>query len=92
MGRLRVGRFQLYIEPRDIWVGVYVAPDAIYACPLPLVVIRWDRHQHDPIECGCELTPNDAPLPRWRCNRVERCRREDGHDGGHRFDTMTTGS
>ena len=53
--RLRFGRVRLYIEPRDIWVGVYVAPDAVYICPLPLVVIRWDRHRHDPIECGCEL-------------------------------------
>lgn len=43
IGRLRIGRVQLYIEPRDIWIGVYVAPNAIYVCPLPLVVIRWDR-------------------------------------------------
>lgn len=59
--RLRLGRLQVYIEPRDIWVGVYVDPKAIYICPLPIVVLRWDRHQHDPIECGCELRPSDMP-------------------------------
>lgn len=43
MGRFTFGRVQLYIEPRDIWVGVYVAPDAVYVCPLPLVVIKLRR-------------------------------------------------
>ena len=41
--RFRFGRLSIYIEPRDIWVGCYVAPDAIYVCPLPLVVFRWTR-------------------------------------------------
>lgn len=44
MRRLNLGRrLQLYIEPRDIWFGAYVAPDAVYVCPVPLVVFRWDR-------------------------------------------------
>mgnify|MGYP003396383010 CR=1 FL=1 len=34
---------RLYIEPRDIWVGVYVAPDAVYVCLLPCVVIKIRR-------------------------------------------------
>lgn len=29
--------------------------------------------------------PSDEPAPRWRCNRTERCFREDGHDGPHGF-------
>lgn len=39
--RLRLGRAQIYIEPRDAWIGVYVDPKAIYVCPLPFVVFRW---------------------------------------------------
>jgi hypothetical protein len=62
--RLRLGRVQFYIEPRDAWVGVYVDPKAAYVCLLPFVVFRWDRHRHDPIECGCELTAGDAPKAR----------------------------
>jgi hypothetical protein len=30
----------VYLEPRDIWVGVYVAEDWVYVCPLPFVVIK----------------------------------------------------
>ncbi len=36
-------RLRLYIEPRDAWIGAYIAPQAIYVCPLPFVVIRWQR-------------------------------------------------
>jgi len=42
--RFKAGRLAVYIEPRDIWVGVYVAHDAVYVCPLPLLVFRWARH------------------------------------------------
>lgn len=41
--RLCFGRLALYIEPRDAWVGVYVAPNSVYVCPLPFVVVRWSR-------------------------------------------------
>jgi len=42
--RLRIGsRLQLYAERRDVWAGFYVAPDAIYVCLLPMLVIRWQR-------------------------------------------------
>lgn len=43
MKRLTLGRVQLYIEPRDAWVGVYVAPDAVYVCPVPFVVVKVAR-------------------------------------------------
>lgn len=36
-------RVRVYLEPRDAWIGAYVAPDAVYVCPLPFVVIRFDR-------------------------------------------------
>lgn len=36
--RVRIGW-----EPRDLWVGVYRGPDAVYICPLPCVVIRVRR-------------------------------------------------
>lgn len=42
------GRVEVYLEPRDIWIGVYVAADAVYICPLPLVVIRISRGERYP--------------------------------------------
>jgi hypothetical protein len=38
-----VKRVRIYLEPRDAWVGVYVAVDAVYVCPLPFLVIRIRR-------------------------------------------------
>lgn len=40
--RVVLGRASLYIEPRDLWVGVYVAPTAVYVCVFTLV-LRWSR-------------------------------------------------
>ncbi|WP_181871417.1 hypothetical protein [Sphaerisporangium album] len=37
------GRLTLWFEPRDAWIGVYIGPDAIYVCPVPLIAIRWAR-------------------------------------------------
>ena len=37
------GRFWLIFEPRDLWVGAYVAAKAVYVCPVPCVVLKWDR-------------------------------------------------
>jgi len=36
---------KVYIEPRDVWVGAYLPEDrsAVYVCPLPCLVLRWDR-------------------------------------------------
>lgn len=36
-------RMRIYFEPRDLWVGAYIARDAVYVCPLPTLVIRWAR-------------------------------------------------
>jgi len=42
--RLNVGRnVQIYIEPRDAWIGVYVAPHAVFVCPLPFLVVKVRR-------------------------------------------------
>lgn len=41
--RLVRGRLAVYLEPRDAWIGVYVAPDAVYVLPLPFLVFRWTR-------------------------------------------------
>jgi hypothetical protein len=42
--RLHLGsRVQFYFEPRDAWVGAYIAPSAAYVCPLPFVVIKVNR-------------------------------------------------
>jgi hypothetical protein len=37
------GRVEIYPEPRDAWIGMYVADDAVYLCPLPFVVVRISR-------------------------------------------------
>ena len=31
---------QIYIEPRDWWVGLYISDVALYVCPLPCIVIK----------------------------------------------------
>lgn len=36
-------RLMMYIEPRDAWIGLYLARDAVYVCLLPFIVIRWQR-------------------------------------------------
>jgi hypothetical protein len=36
-------RLQVYLDPRDVWVGAYIAPVAVYVCPLPCLVLRWAR-------------------------------------------------
>ncbi len=43
--RLRFGRLQLYVEPRDVWVGVFVDRKAVYVCLLPCLVMRWARNR-----------------------------------------------
>jgi len=42
--RLMRGRVVMYVEPRDIWIGVYIAEEYVCVCPLPLLVIRWSRN------------------------------------------------
>lgn len=34
---------KVYFEPRDLWVGLYIAPNAFYFCPLPTLVFKWER-------------------------------------------------
>lgn len=41
--RFTLGRLAVYVEPRDAWIGAYIAPQAVYVCPLPFLVIRWAR-------------------------------------------------
>lgn len=40
---LRLGRLSLVLEPRDLWVGVYVAPGAVYVCLVPCLPLKWER-------------------------------------------------
>jgi hypothetical protein len=40
----RFGRLSLVFEPRDIWVGVFIGPAAVYA-GIPFLVLRWERQQ-----------------------------------------------
>jgi len=53
-----VKRLRIYFYWRDLWVGLYVAPDAIYVCPLPMLVIRWQR-----MVCTCGI--GDWRAPAW---------------------------
>lgn len=36
-------RWRLEFQPRDMWVGVYIARSDIYVCLVPMLVIRWRR-------------------------------------------------
>lgn len=38
-------RFRVYLEPRDLWVGVYVGDEAVYFCPLPCLVFRFGKRR-----------------------------------------------
>jgi hypothetical protein len=40
-------RFRIYLEPRDAWIGAYIANDAVYVCLVPFLVIRWRRRDLD---------------------------------------------
>lgn len=59
MRRLSVGRAALYLELRDLWVGAYVAPAAVYVCPLPAVVCKWTRRNPAPASTT-PTTPRSA--------------------------------
>lgn len=72
--RLRLGRLAIYIEPRDIWVGVYVSPDAVYVCLLPMLVLRWDRQR---VRLGRLRLP-----PRAGAAGCPVCRTRPGHFHG----------
>lgn len=39
------GRLLVYIDPREVWMGVSFSEDSyyVYVCPLPMLVIRWER-------------------------------------------------
>lgn len=43
---------QVYIEPRDWWIGYYRGDTHHYVCPLPCVVIRWRRRAATTGEAG----------------------------------------
>ena len=34
---------KVYGDTADWWIGLYIGPNHYYLCPLPCVVIRWDR-------------------------------------------------
>jgi hypothetical protein len=36
---------KVYVEPRDVWIGYYRGDRHHYVCPLPCIVIRWNRGQ-----------------------------------------------
>jgi len=42
------GRLSLVCEPRDIWIGVYVAPGAVYVCLVPCFPLKWERRPGGP--------------------------------------------
>jgi len=39
----RAGRLSLIFEPRDVWLGVYWSPTAVFVCLVPCLPIRWER-------------------------------------------------
>lgn len=80
--RLSLGRLQLYAEPRDAWIGAYIAAEAIYICLLPFLVIRWRRRPPAVLNLGhrrlgpiasaaCDTCPAHAGQPHRRgCDRI----------------------
>ena len=40
---LHRGRFWLIFEPRDVWLGVFIAPKAVYVCVVPCLPVKWER-------------------------------------------------
>jgi hypothetical protein len=42
---LHVRRLSLVFEPRDVWIGFYVAPRAVYVCLVPCLPLRWERER-----------------------------------------------
>jgi len=39
----RIGRLSLVFEPRDVWVGVFFGPGAVYVCVVPCLPLRWEK-------------------------------------------------
>ena len=79
--RLTFGRYQLYLEPRDAWIGVYVAPDAVYVCPLPWVVLKvWRKVRPSlvaPVRCGqCQSIRHvrQQDMAAWTRTHHQDCR------------------
>lgn len=69
--RLRLGRrVSIYIEPRDLWIGVYVSEQAVYVCPLPCLVIKIARSywqtRYVPICSGGEVRMHPVARTRIR--------------------------
>jgi hypothetical protein len=34
---------KIYFDPADWWIGYYRGPNHHYVCPLPTLVVRWNR-------------------------------------------------
>lgn len=57
---------RLKFEPRDVWVGVYVDPEALklYVCPLPMCAVVLEPALHGPLRPMLE-SYRDADRRRW---------------------------
>jgi hypothetical protein len=40
---VKCGRLSVVFEPRDVWIGVYAAPGAVYICLIPCLPLKWTR-------------------------------------------------
>jgi hypothetical protein len=36
---------RVYLDWNDAWVGIFRGPKHWYFCPLPFLVVRWERGQ-----------------------------------------------
>lgn len=39
----RRGRVQVYVNPREVWIGVLVDPGLVLVCLVPFVVVAFRR-------------------------------------------------
>lgn len=48
---------KIYLDFRDWWIGYYRGPDHHYACPIPCLVVRWERKEPPTMK----ITIGDGP-------------------------------
>lgn len=58
--RVRWGRLSVYVEPRDLWIGVFNGPRAVYVLPAPTLVIKWEKNM------TTHLDEQPPPIPNGR--------------------------
>lgn len=72
------GRVAIYLEPRDLWVGVFNDRRYLYVCPLPTLVVRWawGPVEPDPLDHAMHTVWLDSGKWRWTTQKMTTQERE----------------